>query len=157
MDQISGGDEVSEQTVGLLLQNLYAHRQTCLDALDAMDAKAGVLFGFAGVLIALVATVPLWWLRLLVIAPCLITVGFCFAALMVRRLRSTDARQVWKKYILEAPDRTARTLLDTLTDQQGDLESVLERKADFVTVALYALVVAIGFMTIVVLLAGGVS
>lgn len=139
----------------MLLQNVYAERQARFDAIDGLDAKAGILFGFSGVLIALVGTIPHWWMRGLVLAPSLVSAGFCLAALLVRRVKITNSQKARDRYLKEPPSVAGRTLLDTLTGQEESIDSVLSEKADLVQVALVTLAVAIACMAVLVLITGG--
>lgn len=147
--------DIPNETVELLLQNVYAERQARFDAIDGMDAKAGILFGFTGVLIALVATLPHWWLRTLILLPCVVAAGFCVAALVVRRVATTKAQETRDLYMYESPAEVARILLDTLVGQEKSIDVVLSNKADLVQVALVALAIGVAVMAVLVLLVGG--
>lgn len=128
-------------SLDLLLQLVQAERDKQLQHFDALDAKAGVIVGFTGVLVALAASEP-GRIVALGMGAGMLSGGFALAAFWPRAhpvLEPTPLR----RYLTAEEQFTKLTVLDTLEEMVNETSVLLQRKGLRLRVSLAALAVAV--------------
>ena len=146
---------VNDTSEGVLLEVVLNERQLMMDAADGLDAKSGVLLGFAGVIVGLAAGLDMVYLRILVVVPALACGILAACSLRVRKYPILEPQALRDKYLETEPRRLQRILLDTLTDRHALLDKVIRSKARCTQWATWALVAAIVLMAVVVMMGAG--
>lgn len=128
-------------SLDLLLQLVQAERNKQLQHFDALDAKAGIIIGFAGVLVALAAGEPGWIVAVGMFTG-MIAGGFVLAAFWPRAhpvLEPTPLR----RYLVAEEQFTKLTVLDTMEEMVNATSVLLQRKGSRLRISLAALAVAV--------------
>lgn len=108
-----------------------------------LDTKAGVLLGFAGVLVGLsVANLHGWPAHAGAAVGALAAV-LAGGATLPRSFPTLDLRELRDRYLTAEEDVTRLTLLDTRIAMFAETRAVLKRKAQLVTAATLSLGVAV--------------
>jgi hypothetical protein len=135
---------------GLIAGEIRAERDALVRHLDALDAKAGIVLGSAGVVAAIAAQrVSATYGTGLGIS--VLAALTALAALIPQRLPVWDVDDL-RRYVVAEPVFTTTTMLDSSIDMVRELKLVLELKIDRLRVAALLLglaVVATAFGTIV--------
>ncbi len=133
-------------SVDLLIQINQSERQAQLSHFDSLDSKAGLVLGFAGVLIALGnGTSSL--LGVLAVAGAAMAALAAVASFWPRGFPSIDATRLGD-YATSELAFTQLTLLDTLEVMLNDTRSVLEIKSRRLKFALVSLTSGAGLAAI---------
>jgi hypothetical protein len=125
------------RSLDVIAKVVESEQDTELRHFDALDTKAGIALGFAGVLVALAAGESALILigRLLAGASALLAL----VAFWPRGYWATNVRRLREKYLSSEEDFTRVHLLDTQIGMVETLRAVLMRKARFLKGALGAL------------------
>jgi hypothetical protein len=130
------------RSLSVVREEVRAERDSQVRYFDSIDAKAGILLGFAG---ALVALSPV---RTDVLVEMGRSVGIVsgFLALWTfwpRRYWSTDLRPLRDRYLAAEPEFTTLRLLDTQIDMVERTAEILRSKAIRLKAAMIALAIAV--------------
>lgn len=140
----------SMPSLDLIAGEIRAERDALVRHLDALDAKAGIVLGSAGVVAAIAAQrVSATYGTGLGIS--VLAALTALAALIPQRLPVWDVDDL-RRYVVAEPVFTTTTMLDSSIDMVRELKLVLELKIDRLRVAALLLglaVVATAFGTIV--------
>lgn len=121
---------------------------------ESLDTKAGVVLGFAGVLVGLVvrstSTVALAGLATAAAAAL-----FAAASYMPRRWPILDPAELRAEYLGEEPERTRLDLLDTRIDMVHQQSRVVRLKGRLLMVALGLLFIAVALVVAGTIVGGG--
>ncbi len=134
-------------SLGLILDTFERERDRQLSHFDAVDTKAGVVLGFAGVIAALATNAPSW-LRVSSLLASIVAASLALAAFWPRRLPTVQPG-VLRDYIM-AEDRITRlVLVDTYLVMLDEARALIGDKSRrlklaMVFLGLAALVAAIG-------------
>jgi hypothetical protein len=112
-------------------------REKQLTHFDALDAKASVLVGFAGVLVALVQGLPSWS-SIGAVALASSSALAAVTAFWPRALPALDVMEL-RRYLAAEPAFTKLTLFDTMSEMVEQGAVVLARKARNLKVAMVLL------------------
>lgn len=131
----------SEPSLGLLLEINSAERETLLSHFDSLDTKAGLVLGFAGVLIAVTKEI-----ESLTAAGSIAAAGFAavaaVSAFWPRQFPSLDPGRLGE-YATSELGFTQLTVLDTMEVMITRTQSVLALKARRLKVALLSLLIGV--------------
>lgn len=120
---------------------------------DGLDNKAGIVVGFAGVVVAIAEG-----LKLLAIAGRLAAVVAALLALwsfLPRTYPVLDTRKLRDRYLRADPEFTKLHLLDTQIRMEERASALLDRKAFRLKLAVGFLAAAVLFIAVGILLEGG--
>ncbi|MDQ3663723.1 MAG: hypothetical protein M3353_03565 [Actinomycetota bacterium] len=137
-------------SIEVVLDRLLSEREAQLTHFEALDAKAGLLLGFSGVLIALVPDIPG---AALVLGSCL-AIAAAISALVVlwpRKFPVFEARRL-RSYLKAEVQISQLTMVDTVVDMTITASLLLERKATWLKsgfALLLAAVVTLGIGVVV--------
>jgi hypothetical protein len=134
------------KSLDVVLEEVRIERAAQLQHFDALDAKAGVVLGFSG---AVVALAPAH--HLIVGIGRLAAVIAAISALwtfMPRRFELTDVRSLRTKYLEAEPGFTKLTLMDTQISMMEATKRLLRKKAARLNFAMAFL--ALGVMLVAV-------
>jgi hypothetical protein len=133
-------------SLDLIAEEVHSEREGQLRHFDALDAKAGVVLGFAAVLVPLATSdsVLIVICRLIAAA----SGGAALAAFWPRGYWATNLRTLREKYLSSERDFTRLHLLDTQIAMAETLRTVLLRKARLLKAGMGALAVAATLMAI---------
>jgi hypothetical protein len=129
-------------SLGLVLEEARSERQAQLVHFEALDAKAGVILGFSG---ALVALTP-YRGGMLIAAGRILAVLSGIAALgsfWPRRYSITDLRSLRDKYLAAEESFTRLKLVDATVAEAAQVRNVLIRKSLMLKGAMLALALAV--------------
>jgi hypothetical protein len=131
-----------EGSIDVVAEEVRWERDAQLRHFDALDGKAGILLGFAGVLVVLAGgDHPLVLIGRLVAASSGLT---AMAAFWPRRYMSTEVRRLREKYLSSDRPFTRIRMLDTQIVMVESVKHVLLVKGRLLKVATGALAVAVG-------------
>jgi hypothetical protein len=132
------------RSLDVISEEVRVERETQQRYFDGLDAKAGILLGFAGILIALArGDGPVILAARLVAA----TSGvLALAAFWPRDYWVTNLRRLREKYLSSEPDFTRLHLLDTHTGMAETLRPILLRKARLIKGSMTALAASAVFV-----------
>lgn len=119
---------VGLRSIDLVLDEMRSARQDQMAHFDALDAKAGVLLGFSGVLVALGLQVQSPVTLVGVVCAALATL-FSVSVYWPRKLAKLQAAVLREKYLTEDPSFTKLRLLDTGIEMWLQTTLVLHKKA----------------------------
>jgi hypothetical protein len=117
---------------------------------DALDSKAGVVVGFAGVLVPLSLANLHGTLAHLGTGAAALAALLAAVAFVPRRTPVLNVRQLRENYLASSEDFTKLRILDSRVLMYETASATVERKANLVTAA----VVALGLAVIVTVIAG---
>lgn len=136
-----------------------AERESMRSHAEGLDAKAGVVLGFAGVLVGLGATASELVARsFLCQAGLALATGsavLAAAAFIPQSYPVLAARALRDKYLAESEDSTSLALLDTEIAMIGETSGLVRRKGRYLKGAVGCLAGAAAFVVIGTLIAGG--
>lgn len=124
----------------LLLDLVQREREKQLAHLDALDGKAGVVLGFAGLLITLTPAVPVAF-RLVGVAAGSASVAFALASFWPRRFPVLEPSAL-RRYLRAEESFTQLTVHDTFEDFVNEGSDILHAKGQRLGLALSALSLA---------------
>lgn|GEM_PF-3033237 len=110
----------------LLLGLVQQERDKQLAHLDALDNKAGIILGFAGLLITLAPDVPAGFQLVGVVAGAT-TVALALASFWPRRFPVLEPSAL-RRYLRAEESFTRLTVLDTLEDFVNESSTILQKK-----------------------------
>lgn len=128
-------------SLGLLLDLIQREREHQLAHFDALDTKAGLVLGFAGLLATLAPSIaggPFLLVGLVAVAA---AVGFGLQAFWPRRLPTLEPTAL-RRYLTAEEQFTRLTVLDTLELAVNEGSDVLHQKGQSLKVAMIGLGVA---------------
>jgi hypothetical protein len=130
------------RSLSVVREEVRVERDAQLRHFDSIDAKAGILLGFAG---ALVALSPIRTDALVEVGRYVAVVsGFLSLwAFWPRRYWSTNLRPLRDRYLAAEPEFTSLRLLDTQIDMAEHTAEVLRSKAVRLKAAMIALAIAV--------------
>ncbi len=140
-------------SLDLVALRVQAQLEHQLQHFDGLDNKAGIVVGFAGVVVAIAEG-----LRLLAIAGRLAAVLAALLALwsfLPRRYPVLDTRKLRDRYLRADPEFTKLHLLDTQIRMEERASVLLDRKAFRLKLAVACLAAAVLLMAAGILLEGG--
>jgi hypothetical protein len=123
----------------LILGGFEREQDRQLAHFDALDTKAGVVLGFAGVMAAL--PLEALWLRRLTVLLALAAGAAAMAAFWPRNLPTLETSRL-RSYLRAEQRITRLTLVDTYERMLAEGRAVLERKSRRLKVAMAVLVAA---------------
>ena len=132
-------------SLDLLIEEARTQREAQLVHFEALDAKAGVILGFAGALVALAPSRA----DLVLLGGRFLAVISGIAALRSfwpRRYWLTDLRTLRDKYLTAEAAFTKLKLVDATVAEAAQVEDALIRKARMLKVAMVALALAVTFV-----------
>jgi hypothetical protein len=106
---------------------------------DAIDSKAGVILGFAGVLVGLTASHVHNAVGQAGFASAAASAVLAVGTFMPRPFPALDPYQLRMRYLTEAPETTKQRLMDTRVSLYRQIEGVLRWKVRLVTAAVVML------------------
>jgi hypothetical protein len=135
------------RSLDLLVDEVRVEREAQLRHFDALDQKAGIVLGFAGVLVVLS---PGGRHFLVDIGRLVAVLSGVFAlwTFWPRRVWVTDLRQLRDLYLAAEPQITKLRLLDTQIDMAHSVGGVLLRKARRLKASMALLLFATLFTTV---------
>lgn len=113
-----------------------------LSHFESLDAKAGVVLGFAGLFVALAPGSESAWIDIARLAGVISAVA-SLLAFLPRDYPVVDLLQLRRKYLSAEPDFTRLTLLDTHIEMLEQARRLIGQKAARLKVAIGALLVAV--------------
>ncbi len=131
-------------SLDLLLRLVQAERDKQLQHFDALDAKAGVIVGFTGVLVALAASEP-GWIVAAGMGAGMLSGGFALAAFWPRAHPVLEPSPL-RRYLAAEEAFTKLTVLDTLEAMVNQTSRLLQRKAFRLRISLAALAMAVALI-----------
>jgi len=137
-----------DESVESIMLALLGERQIRLDAMDAMQAKAGVLLGFSGLVAVFGAQYENPVVRALPLTTAVLTAVFSLRAMGRIRIPGIDARLLWDNYANVPGPRTRRAIANQLVSSQPHLDNVLKRVSRAVTAATLWLACSIGILAV---------
>ena len=141
-------------SAGVLLNALLAERQARLESIDAMTNRAGIILGFAGVIVSLTALLEFWALRIVVFVPAGFTVRYSLAALATEIVPGLKPEVLREKLLMQQPLAAQLQILDIFTKRHDQLARALMGKANRVDLAGSWLVITIVVLAVASLLEG---
>lgn len=125
----------------LIAREVRAERDTQFRHVDAVDAKAGVVLGFSGVLVAVgVGGFDVY--RLPALTAALLAAGLAATVFRARRYPAWDLAELRKEWLRSEAVFTELSLLDTHIDMIETQRTLLHRNTVILGRALTALVTA---------------
>jgi hypothetical protein len=143
----------------IVAEQVSTERETMRSHAESLDAKAGVVLGFAGILVGLGATAQSG-----IANEAAFRVGLCagvLAALLAawafvpRRYPVLEARRLRDMYLTAPEDETRLDLLDTQIDMVDQTAALLKIKGYKLSAAVACLAAAAALIVIGTLVAGG--
>ncbi|MFN2527036.1 MAG: hypothetical protein ABR505_12375 [Actinomycetota bacterium] len=129
-------------SLDLIREEVLSERDLQLRHFDGLDAKAGVLLGFAGLLAAL-APIQESVLIELARAAAVIAAGAAFSAFWPRDYPVTDVRGLRQHYLYAQEEFTKRRLMDTQIIMIEQARDLMNRKATRLKIATASLAVGV--------------
>jgi uncharacterized membrane protein YedE/YeeE len=126
----------------VLLGRAIAAREERLAHLDALDTKAGIMFGFAAVIVA-VSVVPPLVFGVVVAGFAATGSVYAFAALRLRGVRLTDPVTMWSRHRGDEPPALELSILATTMSEMLTLDKTLRDKAHHIYTAQVWLIAAV--------------
>ncbi len=129
----------------LVLEEARSERQTQLVHFEALDAKAGVVLGFAG---ALVALAPSRSDALLAVARSFGVISglAALSSFWPRRYWLTDLKSLRERYLTSESAFTKLRVLDAMVVEAAQVRDALIRKGKLLKIAMAALALAVTFV-----------
>jgi hypothetical protein len=103
---------MAETSPELVARKIDKTRDDLLRHSDAVDTKAGVLLGFAGVFVAVSLASFTWW-RVPATVAAVVAALWCLAIFLPDRYPTLEVRQLRDRYLDVEPAFTLRHLMDT--------------------------------------------
>ncbi len=147
-------------SLALILAQVGSERETTNSHAESLDTKAGVVLGFAGVLVGLAATVPPSDAHRLAFHVGLgmgVLAAVLGAAAFFPRRYPVLEPAVLRQFLASREDETRLALLDTQIDMIEDIASLVKRKGRRVQLAVIALTIAAAMVVVGTLVAGGAN
>jgi hypothetical protein len=146
-------------SLGIVADQVATERQALQGHAESLDAKAGVVLGFAGVLVGLGATAQAvisanWYFRaglMLGVA----AAAFSGGTLVPRKYPVVELGRLRDKYLTAPQDETTLRLLDSQIAMVVQVTKLLKVKGRLLSTAVVCLAVAAGLVVIGTLVAGG--
>lgn len=113
-----------------------------LSHFESLDAKAGVLLGFAGLFVALAPGSDSTWIDVARFAG-VVSAVLALLAFLPRNYPVLDLLRLRQRYLSAEPDFTRLTLLDTHIQMLEQARRLIEQKASRLKIAIGALLLAI--------------
>jgi hypothetical protein len=146
-------------SLNLVADQAATERETLRGHAESLDAKAGVVLGFSGVLVALGATAQVvisenWYFRVGLMLG-VAAAGLSAWALQPRKYPVVELGRLRDKYLTAPEDETRLQLLDAQIDMVVQVTKLLEAKGRKLSAAVGCLAVATGLVVVGTLTAGG--
>lgn len=126
----------------MLTSEVQEQLDSQLSHFESLDAKAGVLLGFAGLFVALAPGTETIWIDLARLAG-VVSAAAALFAFLPRKFPVIDLYRLRQRYLSAEPDFTRLTLLDTHIEMLDQARRLIEQKALRLKIAIWALLVAI--------------
>jgi hypothetical protein len=134
----------------LIAQKTAAERATMNNHAESLDTKAGVVLGFAGVLVGLGATAQRAVVNTVVfkvgVGLAVLSGVIAVAAFLPRRYPVVEVARLRERYLVEPEDHTRLRLLDTEIVMVSRAAGLVRIKGRLVRYALVSLVVAVALV-----------
>ena len=125
----------------LVAGEIRAERGELIRQLDALDAKAGIVLGSAGVVSALAAQ-HVSWPRVVGLIVAVLSALSALAALLPQRFPAWDVADL-QRYVVAEPLFTKTTMVDTTIEMVKELKLTTERKLTRLRLAAQLLALAV--------------
>lgn len=130
------------RSLGVLAPEVQEQMGSQMTHFESLDAKSGVLLGFAGLFVVLAPESETHWIDLARFGG-VVSAGAALFAFLPRRFPVFELHRLRQAYLSAEPDFTRLVLLDTRIEMLDQARRLIEQKAFRLKVAIWALVVAI--------------
>jgi cytochrome c biogenesis protein CcdA len=148
-------------SLSLILQQVAVERETMNAHAESLDTKAGVVLGFAGVLVGLGATAQTLVSTRLVfqvgLGVAVLSAGLAAWAFLPRRYPVLEALRLRQGYLTAPEEETQLHLLDTQIEMVSEAADLVKRKGRRVKLSVGCLAIAAGLVVAGTLIAMGGS
>lgn len=146
-------------SLSLVADQAAAEREALQGHAESLDAKAGVILGFAGVLVGLGATAQMvisenWYFRVGLMLG-VAAAALAAWALLPRKYPVVELGRLREKYLTAPEDETKLQLLDVQIDMVVQITNLLQIKGRKLSAAVSCLALAAGLVVVGTLVAGG--
>ena len=135
-------DQPELPSLGLLVEAVRDERAERRAHLDAMDSKAGIVLGFAGVVAAL-SDVGTTWVLKVGVGVAVIAALLALASYWPQKFRRLNLDALGTKYLNESAQETRRAVLGTLIHNTLENDKIEQRKVKRLKWAFGSLALAI--------------
>jgi hypothetical protein len=138
----------------VILTVALAERDHRIGAISGLETKVGIIFGFATVMVTLIAGLAhvAWWMRLIAAFPAVIGGAACLLALRTRAIGALKLDALRDHYLTEAPEWTATMVVNRIIRDSPHVDRAIAFLAATVTIATVALSVSAVFALVLALL-----
>lgn len=140
-------------SLDLIAERVQTERDRIIGHAESLDTKAGIILGFAGVVVALRGLGPASWASILGLVLTIVGAAFAVRAFTPRPFPILEVRSLRDLYLRAAPEFTQLRLLDTEVRVIRQAGEQLRRKAKLLQIALVLLLAGVACIAAGVLIA----
>ena len=119
----------NETAVDVLLPITINERQVLLDAADSLDAKGGVLMGFASVVFGFTTNFERGWMQFVTGILAIACVALAMSSMRVQTFPALEPVPLRDKYLNATAREVQSVVLSALVFQHPQLQATVNRKA----------------------------
>ena len=150
-------DNLTLPSLLLLAKQVGAERSTMNEHAESLDTKAGVVLGFAGILVGLSTTahvvVAESWLFRAGMTVAIVAVLLSTWAFFPRRYRVLEVLKLRERYLMAPEEETRLYLLDTEIEMVRETAKLVRRKGRRVSASIVSLAIAVALIIAGILIA----